>query len=50
MELLYAVTQSFDTRSEKDLNVGVKTVVENWYSSSLGIDSSGSLPNYGFIN
>ena len=46
---LYAVTQSFDTRSEKDLNVGVKTVVANWYSSSLGIDSSGSLPNYGFI-
>ena len=46
---LYAVTQSFDTRSDKDLNVGVKTIVENWYSSSLGVDSSGSLPNYGFI-
>mgnify|MGYP003659188573 CR=1 FL=1 len=46
---LYEVTQSFDTRSDKDLNVGVKTVVSNWYSSSLGIDSSGSLPNYGFI-
>ena len=46
---LYAVTQSFDTRSEKDLNVGVKTVVENWYSSSLGLNSSASLSNYGFI-
>jgi hypothetical protein len=46
---LYAVTQSFDTRSDKDLNVGVKTVVSNWYSSSLGVDSSASLPNYGFI-
>lgn len=46
---LYTVTQSFDTRSDKDLNVGVKTVVANWYSSSLGIDSSGSLPNYGFL-
>ena len=46
---LYAVTQSFDTRSDKDLNVGVKTVVANWYSSSLGVDSSASLPNYGFI-
>ena len=46
---LYAVTQSFDTRSEKDLKVGVKTIVENWYSSSLSVDSSSSLPNYGFI-
>ena len=46
---LYAVTQSFDTRSDKDLNVGVKTVVANWYSSSLGLNSSASLPNYGFI-
>lgn len=46
---LYAVTQSFDTRSDKDLRVGVKTIVENWYSSSLGVDPSASLPNYGFI-
>ena len=46
---LYAITQSFDTRSEKDLKVGVKTIVENWYSSSLSVDSSASLPNYGFI-
>ena len=46
---LYALTQSFDTRSEKDLKIGVKTIVENWYSSSLGVDPSSSLPNYGFI-
>ena len=46
---LYAITQSFDTRSEKDLKVGVKTIVENWYSSSLGVNTSASLPNYGFI-
>lgn len=38
---LFRVTQSFDTRSEKDLKTGVKTIVERWYS--------GSLPNYGFI-
>ena len=37
----YVVTQSFGLRSEKDINVGVKDIVEEWYS--------GSLPNYGFI-
>jgi len=37
----YKVTQSFDLRSDKDLNVRVKTIVSKWYS--------GSLPNYGFI-
>ena len=37
----YGVTQSFDLRSDKDLNVGVKTIVSQWYS--------GSIPNYGFI-
>ena len=36
-------------RSDKDLRVGVKTIVENWYSSSLSVDASASLPNYGFI-
>tara|TARA_B110000977_G_scaffold162134_1_gene207405 strand:+ start:2641 stop:3813 length:1173 start_codon:yes stop_codon:yes gene_type:complete len=45
----YQVTQSFDTRSEKDMNVSVKTVVDLWYSSSLEVDVSASLPNYGFI-
>ena len=37
----YRVTQSFGLRSNKDLNVEVKTIVSKWYS--------GSLPNYGFI-
>jgi hypothetical protein len=45
----YAVTQSFDTRSEKDLRIGAKPVVSLWYSSSLSVDASSSLPNYGFI-
>jgi hypothetical protein len=45
----YAVTQSFDTRSTKDLKINAKTVVSLWYSSSLGVNSSASLPNYGFI-
>ena len=46
---LYAVTQSFDTRSSKDLKINAKTVVSLWYSSSLSVDASASLPNYGFI-
>ncbi len=37
----YSITQSFGLRSEKDINVNVKNIVEKWYS--------GSLPNYGFI-
>jgi hypothetical protein len=37
----YGVTQSFDLRSNKDLDIEVKTIVSKWYS--------GSLPNYGFI-
>lgn len=37
----YRSTQSFNLRSDKDLNVGVKTIVSGWYS--------GSIPNYGFI-
>ena len=45
----YEVTQSFDTRSEKDLKVNAKTVVDLWYSSSLDVNVSASLPNYGFI-
>ena len=31
----YPVTQSFDPRSEKDLSVYVKSMVEDWYSGSL---------------
>ena len=45
----YEVTQSFDTRSTKDLKVNAKTVCSLWYSASLGVDASASLPNYGFI-
>ena len=37
----YQVTQSFDLRSNKDLSIGVKTIVSKWYS--------GSISNYGFI-
>ncbi len=45
----YEVTQSFDTRSTKDLKVNAKTVCSLWYSASLGVHTSASLPNYGFI-
>jgi hypothetical protein len=45
----YEVTQSFDTRSTKDLKVNAKTVCSLWYSASLGVNASASLPNYGFI-
>ena len=38
---LYAVTQSFDIRTVKDLKINAKTVVEKWYS--------GSFTNNGFI-
>lgn len=37
----YALTQSFGLRSVKDINIGVKDIVEKWYS--------GSLSNNGFI-
>ena len=46
---LYEVTQSFDTRSTKDLKVNAKNVGSLWYSSSLSVNASASLPNYGFI-
>mgnify|MGYP001177542735 CR=1 FL=1 len=45
----YEVTQSFDTRSTKDLKVNAKVVCSLWYSSSLAVDNSASLSNYGFI-
>ena len=38
-----------DKLIETKPKIGVKTIVENWYSSSLGVDPSSSLPNYGFI-
>lgn len=45
----WASSQSFDTRSDKDLNVEVKTIVNKWYSSSIEYPSTASLPNYGFL-
>lgn len=39
--LTYPVTQSFGPRTEMDLNIGITTMVEDWYS--------GSLPNNGVI-
>jgi hypothetical protein len=37
----YKSTQSFDTRSTKDLDIPVKNIVEKWYGESMS--------NYGFI-
>ena len=37
----YGVTQSFELRSSKDINVGVKTAVEGWYNEAI--------PNNGLI-
>jgi hypothetical protein len=37
----YPVKQTFSLRSDKDLTIGVTSMVEDWYS--------GSLPNYGII-
>lgn len=39
--LVPAITESFGLRSEKDLELGVKDLVNLWYS--------GSIPNYGFL-
>jgi hypothetical protein len=39
--LKYEVTQSFDTRTIKDINSNITDIVSSWYSSSIG--------NYGII-
>ena len=39
--ITYPITQSFDPRSDKDLNITVTSMVDDWYS--------GSLDNNGFI-
>tara|TARA_R110000782_G_scaffold13258_2_gene39127 strand:+ start:2483 stop:3607 length:1125 start_codon:yes stop_codon:yes gene_type:complete len=39
--LIPSISESFGLRSEKDLSLGVKEIVNLWYS--------GSIPNYGFI-
>ena len=43
----YRVTQSFALRSDKDLNVSTKDIVNNWYSQSLNSDNG--YTNYGFL-
>ena len=43
----YKVSQSFDLRSDKDLNLSTKTIVNNWYSQSLNTDNG--FPNNGFL-
>ena len=45
----YVASQSFDTRSDKDLNIEVREIVDKWYSSSIVYPSTSSLPNYGFL-
>jgi len=42
----YQVTQTFDLRSDKDLKVGVTTIVNSWYSASSGL---GGIINNGFL-
>ena len=43
-------TQSFNLRSDKDLNVDVTKIVKTWYSSSLSLNGGlVDLPNSGFI-
>ena len=45
--LTYPVTQSFGPRTEMDMNIGITTMVEDWYSQSL--DPNTGLPNHGVI-
>ena len=42
----YKISQTFNLRSDKDLNVGVSTIVSSWYSASSGL---GGIINNGFI-
>ena len=44
----YKVTQSFALRSNKDLNKGVKTIVNNWYDRAF-ISGDEGFGNYGFL-
>ena len=45
----YKVTQSFALRSNKDLNKGVKTIVNNWYDRANTGDTDYGFGNYGFL-
>jgi hypothetical protein len=42
-------SQSFDIRSDKDLNINVTDIVKAWYSSSNSIGSDTLISNNGFI-
>jgi len=42
------ITESFDVRTVKDLNVKVTDIVKTWYSHSIGITGS-NIPNQGFL-
>jgi len=43
------VSQTFDLRTEKDINVNVTDIVKVWYSSSKSIGSFTNIANEGFI-
>jgi hypothetical protein len=42
------ITESFDVRTVKDLNVKVTDIVKTWYSHSIGITGS-NIPNQAFL-
>ena len=46
---IYRVTQSFALRSNKDLNVSTKTIVNNWYDRANTGDTGEGFGNYGFL-
>ena len=46
---IYRVTQSFALRSNKDLNVSTKTIVNNWYDRANTGDTGQGFGNYGFL-
>jgi len=43
------VSQTFDLRTEKDININVTDIVKVWYSSSKSIGSFTNIANEGFI-
>ena len=45
----YRVTQSFALRSDKDLNVSTKDIVDNWYDRARTGDEDFGFANYGFL-
>jgi len=45
----YKISQSFALRSNKDLNVSTKTIVNNWYDRANTGDEDQGFGNYGFL-